>query len=385
MKIAKQTKFRVLDKIEWDFAEAITNNATNAMHPYPAKFIPQIPRNFIEQLSFKGDTVYDPFLGSGTTAVEANILGRNAIGNDINELAVLISKVKTTPISNEKLSVVDDLLRKIHIRIHLLYSGRENNIERPDIVNLDMWFESFVIDELVIIKEEIEKLRDKDLINFCNVSLSGIIINVSRQDSDTRYVRVSKTINHFDTYSKFSKQINKLRKIISSSCEYIKNGKSVFKIADTRMENIFKENTADLAVTSPPYPNAYDYHLYHKYRLFWLGMNPHYLRKSEIGSHADCSRKNGYDEFDFMKDMEKCLLNISNILKKNGCLVFVIGDSILKGRSIKNNEILKQAASNTNLNFVTEYTRNLKLSRKSFNPKIGNIKTEKIMILENLK
>lgn len=379
------TEIKTLEEIDWDFATATTNTTTNTIHPYPAKFIPQIPHNFILQLSNESDTVYDPFLGSGTTAVEANILGRNAIGNDVNELAVLISKVKTTPISKKELLSLDSLLNKIYNRIEQLYSGKKNGIAKPDILNLDLWFEEFVINELVVIKEEIEKISDKDLIDFCLVALSGIIINVSRQDSDTRYVRVPKNISHFGTYDKFSKQLNKLRKIMSLSSKLIENGNSVFKVADTRNANIFEENSADLAVTSPPYPNAYDYHLYHKYRLFWLDMNPHKLRKSEIGAHADYSKKNGPNEFDFMRDMEKCLLNTSKILKPGSYFVLVIGDSILKGRNIKNNEILKQAALNTPFNFVIEFARNLKLNKKSFNPKIGNIKTEKILVFENLK
>ena len=379
------TDIEILHQIDWDFAEATTNSATNAIHPYPAKFIPQIPHHFIQQLSTEGDTVYDPFLGSGTTAVEANILGRNAIGNDVNELAVLISKVKTTPISSKKLLSLDSLLNKIYNHIDSFYSGKKNGIMKPNITNLDLWFEEFVINELVIIKEEIETLKDNDLIDFCLVALSGIIINVSRQDSDTRYVRVPKNITYFDTYYKFFKQLNKLRKIMNVSSKLLERGKSVFKVADTRTENIFEENSADFAVTSPPYPNAYDYHLYHKYRLFWLGMNPHHLRKVEIGAHADYSKKNGPDEFDFMGDMEKCLLNTSKILKPGSYFVLVIGDSILKGRKIKNNEILKLAAENTTFIFVAEFTRNLKLTKKSFNPKIGNIKTEKIIIFENLK
>src|SRR5437868_3993873 len=124
----------ILDQINWDFAEASTNTATNTMHPYPAKFIPQIPKHFVEQLSKKGDTVYEPFLGSGTTAVEANILGRNSIGNDVNELAVLISKVKTTPIPNKKLISLDSLLNRIYHRIELLYS-RKDEISKPNIIN----------------------------------------------------------------------------------------------------------------------------------------------------------------------------------------------------------------------------------------------------------
>ena len=114
-------------------------------------------------------------------------------------------------------------------------------------------------------------------------------------------------------------------------------------------------------------------------------MNPQNLRKTEIGAHADYSKKNGSDEFDFMGDMEKCFLNTSKILKSGSYFILVIGDSILKGRNIKNNEIIKKAAQNTPFTFVTEFTRNLKLSKKSFNPKIGNIKTEKIVVFENLK
>jgi site-specific DNA-methyltransferase (cytosine-N4-specific) len=376
---------KALSQIDWDFTEAQTNSATNTIHPYPAKFIPQIPHHFIQHFSVGGDTIYDPFMGSGTTAVEANIIGRNAIGNDINELAVLISRVKTTPISTKKLTLLNELLWRIHVKIDSMYSMKENRIVIPDIINLDRWFEHFVINELVIIKEEIMNLGDNNLIDFCLVALSGIIINVSRQDSDTRYVRVAKTINFFDTYTKFSNQLNKLRKIMDASNDLIKNGKSILKVADTRTENIFKEDSADLAVTSPPYPNAYDYHLYHKYRLFWLGMNPYNLRKLEIGAHVDYSKRNGSDESDFRRDMHNCFLNISKILKPKSYFVLVIGDSILKGRYIQNNEILKQASENTPFKFVVEFTRNLNLNRKSFNPLIGHIKKEKIVIFKNLK
>ena len=65
------------------------------VHSYTAKLIPQIPKFLIQNFSKKNETVLDPFCGSGTTLIEANILQRNAIGIDINPLAVLISKVRT--------------------------------------------------------------------------------------------------------------------------------------------------------------------------------------------------------------------------------------------------------------------------------------------------
>ena len=366
--------FTSLEQVDWDFVEESTNTTTNAIHPYPAKFIPQIPKQFIAELSVPG-----------ATAVEANVLGRNAIGNDVNELAVLIAKVKTTALSPDVLKQLDKLTISVHERISKHYSKEMNAIIRPDIINLSSWFQEHVINELVIIKEEIEKLPSKDLQDFGLVALSGIIINVSNQDSDTRYVRVPKTINFSDTYNRFIRQLNKMKRAMLASYKELAQGISTFKVADTRTPGLFPENSAHLAVTSPPYPNAYDYHLYHKYRLFWLGMNPHNLRKREIGAHADYSKKNGPDEFDFMKDMEKCMINTSAILIPGAHFVLVIGDSILKGRHIQNNEILKEATKDTPFKFITEYTRSLNLRRKSFNPKIGNIKTEKILVFQNIK
>ena len=377
---------KTLEMTDWDFINAKTNTTTHSFHPYPAKFIPQIPRKLIEVLSTPGDCIYDPFLGSGTTAVEANILGRNANGNDVNELAVLISKVKTTPILPDELKTLDVFLNQCRSCIEQLYSqNHSNKIDKPKILNLDKWFEDYVINELVVIKEQIKTIDDVDLRDFCLVALSGIIVNVSRQDSDTRYVRVPKDINHFDTFIRFEKQIKKLRKHMLASHMEISNGFSEFKIADTRVQGIFPDNSAQLAITSPPYPNAYDYHLYHKYRLFWLDMNPNELRENEIGAHAYYSKKNGLNEFDFVNDMEKSFFTTSNILVPGSYFAIVIGNSILKGRTIRNNLLLKEMSKKTPFIFIREFSRNICLSKKSFNPVIGNIKKEYILLFKNNK
>jgi len=356
-----------LNQINWDFTEAKTNGVLHAIHPYPAKFIPQIPNVLIKHFTLRGETVYDPFLGSGTTCLEANVLGRNALGNDINELSVLLTKVKTTPIELSMLCLLDRFLINIYQRI----ADGSSNIEIPQIPNLELWFKDFVIRELVIIKDEILKLEDKNLRNFCLATMSAIIVNVSRQDSDTRYVRVDKDIKEQDVFLRFSKQLNRMRKIMAEHYQELTRGKTVVKCADTRMENIFEENSADLAVTSPPYPNAYDYHLYHKYRLYWLDMSPQDLKRNEIGSHAHYSKKNGLNEFDFQRDMQKCFESVSKILKPNKYFVLVIGDSILQGRKIQNNEVLRESAKNTAFKFVAEFTRNMNEKKNTSTPKLA--------------
>lgn len=79
----------------------IINNPNN-IHSYPAKMLKSIPNVIIPRFSNPGDVVLDPFCGSGTVLLESRIQQRNAVGFDINPLAVLISNVKTTNINKEK-------------------------------------------------------------------------------------------------------------------------------------------------------------------------------------------------------------------------------------------------------------------------------------------
>ncbi len=64
---------------------------------YRACFKPQLPRFFIERLTQPGDVVYDPFMGRGTTPVEAALLGRIPWGNDINPLSIVFTAPRLRP------------------------------------------------------------------------------------------------------------------------------------------------------------------------------------------------------------------------------------------------------------------------------------------------
>src|SRR4029077_16589733 len=89
-------EIRRLQQINWDFRDAKTTYLTHGLHPYPAKFIPQIPNALIQEFSTVGDTVGDIFCGSGTTLVEGLLLKRNVVGVDANPLACLVTEAKTT-------------------------------------------------------------------------------------------------------------------------------------------------------------------------------------------------------------------------------------------------------------------------------------------------
>jgi hypothetical protein len=90
--------FRTLSLLlrkDLDFSSHDSTYASHAIHPFAAKFPPQIPRLFIDRLTESGDSILDPMAGSGTTIVEALILRRQAFGFDIDPLAVRRWRVKT--------------------------------------------------------------------------------------------------------------------------------------------------------------------------------------------------------------------------------------------------------------------------------------------------
>ena len=99
--------------VGFDFTGADTSYLTHSLHPYPAKFPPQLPHAILEKFGVVGQTVLDPFCGSGTTLVEARIMGFNAIGVDVNGLSSLLSKVKSTPLSIEEIELAQTFINSI--------------------------------------------------------------------------------------------------------------------------------------------------------------------------------------------------------------------------------------------------------------------------------
>jgi hypothetical protein len=88
-----------LSKIDWRDIKRRTSGTIHNFHPYPTRFTPEIPGTLIELFSAPGETILDPFCGSGTTLVEAIRQGRRGVGVDVSPLATLICRAKTTRLS----------------------------------------------------------------------------------------------------------------------------------------------------------------------------------------------------------------------------------------------------------------------------------------------
>ncbi|HUW65269.1 MAG TPA: site-specific DNA-methyltransferase [Spirochaetia bacterium] len=99
---------------------------THDFYHYPARFSPALAREIIASFTKPGDIVLDPFMGGGTTLVEASAMGRNAFGSDISSLAVFLSKVKTTPLSEGELSRIRQWLNVVLYSVNL-----HEEVDRP--------------------------------------------------------------------------------------------------------------------------------------------------------------------------------------------------------------------------------------------------------------
>ena len=160
---------------------------THGIHPYPAKYIPELPREIIKECTKERNTILDPFCGSGTTLLEASMSGRKSIGIDSNPIAVLVAKAKTTSLTVDELKKIQLVISELST---LTYSGIHQGWI-PAAGNLKHWFQENMICELSWLREYILANSVGNLRDFLLCIFSSIIVTVSNQESNTRYAAIS--------------------------------------------------------------------------------------------------------------------------------------------------------------------------------------------------
>jgi len=367
-----------LNSVDWDFHDATTNSGMHSIHPYPAKFIPQIPRKLIE-LFHPGDSsiVLDPFCGSGTTLVEAINLGFDACGIDVNPLACLLTKVKTTPLAPG----INELARQI------IYKAQErlsrNAAQIPKIPRLDHWFNIDIQKALAALIEQINKQKQVTLREALQIAFSSIVVQVSNQESNTRYAAIEKNISARDVFNRFEKAVAAMNRAASALSNNLFRPLGKASILNRDILTVKADDlpsAVGLVVTSPPYPNAYEYWLYHKYRMYWLGMDPINVRQHEIGARPHYFKVNHQDERVFEEQMSTTFRLLAQVMNQKAKACFLVGRSIIHGRVIDNVALLRRAAES--YGFVVEGIKKRRIppTRKAFNPIHGKINEESLII-----
>lgn len=381
-----------------NFANHDTLYATHGLHPFPAKCPPQIARWAIEKYSAIGDVVLDPMVGSGTTLVESKLLGRYGYGIDIDPLARLISKVKSTPLPIDELArATKSLLAKFEEDCRQLdskekYTQLQHNttmgsFSLPRLPNLDYWFLPEVKIKLALLKQQIRNLDSTEEIkNFFYIAFSSLII-AKKSIANARDVSHSR--HHYLKHKTTPDVSNLLRRRLTRMSYMMRdfvikcNGKTYPSMEtqiigkDAKSINL-PDSSIDLIFTSPPYFNAIDYPRAHRFAVAWLEdvLDITLDKYRELGKEyigAERSSKRSYEDnvcelinndtvgeiianvenedrtkskllLNYFENMKYALMEMKRVLKPGKWLVLVVCPSHIRKIEIPSHKVFIEIA-----------------------------------------
>ncbi|MFH1802568.1 MAG: DNA methyltransferase [archaeon] len=366
--------------INWDFKESDTKQFTHGYHTYPAMMIPQIARRLIHLYGKNAKTLLDPFMGSGTSLVEASLTPqiKEAFGFDLNPLAVLIAKVKTTSIITEGL---EKILNKI------LVAKEHNGI--PDFKNIEFWFKPDVIEKLAVLKTAINKIKDQDVKDFFLVAFSETVRNVSNtRNSEFKLYRMAEKnlIKHSpQVFKEFEKITSKNIKGMEEYNKARQEAQTTAILGSSMLDLKIKPQSINLIVTSPPYGDSRTtvaYGQFSRLALQWLDyedvasldnrllggkaskelevkINSPTL-KGIIKKIAEKDEKRAREVLSFYEDFDRCVDQLNRVMAKGGYVCFVVGNRTVKGVNIPTDKIMSEMfMAKNNYQYITTHLRNI--------------------------
>lgn len=369
---------------EWAFESVrSTEQWTHGYHRYPAKFLPDVVRKIIEEYAKGSNLIADLFAGCGTTLVEAKIHGISSVGVDINPVAQLITKVKTTPLAP------DDLQQAYTALVNLFDKYNESDYE--DIKKherIDYWFTPSQKAKIAFLYDTVFHLEvDDDTKDFFYVCISHILKNCSWWlQSGTKPQRDMEKEPE-DPFNEFKRHCNKMigwnekfynelskKGYLGIPCE--------IHLGDARHTSITSESI-DAIITSPPYVTSYEYADIHQLTAYWMEYisDIHEFRKKFIGSSysgndslivpnskqaqkivndlSENSKHIARDVAQYFNDMQEVAKEMARVLAPNGHACIVIGNTTIKEVQIKSAEVFYEFLRNAGLRKVTVIKRSI--------------------------
>jgi hypothetical protein len=386
-----------------------SDRSSHIIHPYPAKLLPHIVHFFLanEKLSPHAGVVLDPFSGSGTVGLEAILSGRSAVLFDVNPLARLIAQVKTTPVSELRMTrALDRAVKRF---------GSYKLADKPDVVNCDHWYYPHVQDKLARLKRAIGEESSPELRRFLlicfsvtcqRVSLADPRVSVPVRLSADRYATGSarhaqitnrlnslKRVNVLDTFVEIAKantdRVSSLNQLNGSLGSAHIAGTDAKQLTGIEKNGKLADSSVDLIITSPPYGGAQKYVRSSSLSLGWLGLaSPTQLRPLEVQTigrehyhmveyityqptgiaAADSVLNSIYEEYplrahiaaNYLREMQMACSEIARVLKPGGHALVVIGNNQVCGRPFLASQYLATIFQNLGLTLAFEGIDNIR-------------------------
>ncbi|MDF1540709.1 MAG: DNA methyltransferase [Candidatus Thorarchaeota archaeon] len=398
---------------DWTFAGVDTKYMTHGLHAYPARMIPQVARKLILKYSKFGDTVWDPFSGSGSTLVECMLTGRASVGTDLNPFATFLSRVKTTPIDFEILRKAHEILSK---KISTTRTESHGSLEIPKMHNVDLWYKKYVQHDLAIIKKAISSIIEDSVRDFFRLCLAHTARETSNlKKREFKVVRMKeeeqKTFKP-DVYQVFGDNIRRCIPLMQSFQNALPENyiKSKVIYSDNRTAPI-NNNSIDLVVTSPPYGDhgtTVAYGQFSRYPAHWIsldheavktvdrrglgGKSPREFDETALDSDSirstywkvhDNSPKRAKQFFNFFYDYNESIEAMYKKLKSGGHAGIVIGNRLMARVRIPTDKITAELGVALGFKHVTTFPRNIPTKRMPWQNAPENVEGFKADTMHN--
>jgi len=373
-------KEKEIDK-DWSLCEiprTETSKWTHNYHRYPAKFIPQLVEKLMDEYVMNVNShINDPFMGCGTTIVSALSRGYKASGTDINHIAYLITKVKSTPIEPTLLkSKVNQFLKQLSFlednQISIFTPSIEPLIPSKYRDRIDYWFTEDNKYDLGVILRTIYNEENINIRDFYLVAFSHILKNCSlwlqSSTKPTRDLNKKPSRPYFVLKNHLMKMLKGNEDFYNFIPDKVKINLNEYlniSLQDARKQSVDNE-TVDLIITSSPYVTSYEYADLHQLSDIWLyftddlteyktkfigtsykkydNINLSSLIAKNIVSQMSLVHKKKAKEIEaFYIDMEEVFNESYRILKKGGRCCFVIGNTKYKGIDVLNAEVFAES------------------------------------------
>ncbi|MBI2900822.1 MAG: hypothetical protein HYY17_11615 [Planctomycetes bacterium] len=312
---------------------------THGFHAYPGRMHPQIAERVLAAFPPK-TRVLDPFMGSGTVAVESLRAGAPFLGIDVSRVAIEVAWTRTRVLPPAECRRVEAAGLRIE------RTARENvdeNLPVPKWAEAHAnWYDPRTLGEIGLLKALVDEERDGTLRRLLTCVLSSLLVKLSRQASDSVTVpdesrRPWPPRAAFRLFREKCAELTKRLLLLSSDLHKrgVKPPEPEFRVADAR-ELKLPAGTADLVFTSPPYAGTYDYSAHHTLRFALYGQHD-FAEAREIGARRDRAEN-------YRRDLERCLSRLLAALAPGGRIVLLIGDGSVQGARVEADRLVRDLA-----------------------------------------
>ncbi len=316
----------------------------HGFHTYPARMHPDTAARLVIAFTEIGNRVLDPFCGSGTVLVEALVAGRNAIGTDLNPLAVRLATCKTRPRTAAELEQFVSRAAECAEHADTRRKAKAGASRRfpPEDVEL---FEPHVLLELDSLRVKIETLQHDHVRADLDLVLSAVLVKLSRKPGDT-----SSRVGQRHTRAGFAAKlfVQKAQDLVVRLAALnlllpAPRPNAIVALDDATELRHLPPGPVNAIITSPPYAATYDYLAHHALRLRWLGLDAGPLARGEIGSRAAYSRINPNEaRAAWGKELAAFFSAAARVLPSGGPLVLMMADSAVGDVAIRAEETVAE-------------------------------------------